>query len=104
MMEPKDRVKLNVYKRLLEEEKKKSKKLVAVGASMFVIGVFSDSVFEMATETIAPQEVQVAYESEVSDRTYNNDIAWENFFEGNIVQEKNLELNAEELFVADLGI
>ena len=30
MMEPKDRVKLNVYKRLLDEEKKKNKKLVAV--------------------------------------------------------------------------
>lgn len=102
MMEPKDRVKLNVYKRLLEEEKKKSKKLVAVGASMFVIGVFSDSVFEMATETIAPQEVQVAYE--MTNPSSNSHIAWENFFEGNIVQEKNLELNAEDLFVADLGI
>ena len=102
MMEPKDRVKLNVYKRLLEEEKKKSKKLVAVGASMFVIGVFSDSVFEMATETIAPQEVKVAYE--MTHPSSNSDIAWENFFEGNIVQEKNLELNAEDLFVADLGI
>lgn len=102
MMEPKDRVKLNVYKRLLEEEKKKSKKLVAVGASMFVIGVFSDSVFEMATDTIAPQEVKVAYE--MTNPSSNSDIAWENFFEGNIVQEKNLELNAEDLFVADLGI
>lgn len=103
-MEPKDRVKLNVYKRLLDEEKKKSKKLVAVGASMFVIGVFSDSVFEMATETIAPQKVEVAYETEVPRRTTDADIAWENFFEGNIVKEQTLELNAEELFVADLGI
>lgn len=100
MMEPKDRVKLNVYKRLLEEEKKKSKKLVAVGASMFVIGVFSDSVFEVATKKIAPQKVSVAQVS----ATPNTDIAWENFFEGSIVKEKTLEFNAEELFVADLGI
>lgn len=102
MMTPKDRVKLNVYKRLLEEEKKKNKKLMAVGASMFVIGVFSDSMMEMATgTTAAPQEIQVAYEAPSGS---GGDIAWENFFEGNVLQEKSLELNAEELFVADLGI
>ena len=100
MMTPKDRVKLNVYKRLLEEEKKRNKKLMAVGASMFIIGVFSDSVIEMTT---APKEVKVAYEKSIP-ATSNNEIAWESFFEGNVLQEKNLELNAEELFVADLGI
>lgn len=103
MMEPKDRVKLNVYKRLLDEEKKKNKKLVAVGASMFVIGIFSDNVFQMATETVAPREMKVAYQK-ATPKNSNNDIVWESFFEGNVVKEKNLELNAEDLFVADLGI
>jgi len=103
MMEPKDRVKLNVYKRLLDEEKKKNKKLVAVGASMFVIGIFSDNVFQMATETIAPKEVKVAYQK-AGPKKSNGDIVWESFFEGNVVKEKKLELNAEDLFVADLGI
>lgn len=106
MMTPKDRVKLNVYKRLLEEEKKKNKKLMAVGASMFVIGIFSDDVFQMAVDTVAPQEMKVAYERTVptTRSSSNKDIIWENYFEGNVVNEKNLELNAEELFVADLGI
>ena len=103
MMTPKDRVKLGVYKRLLEEEKKKNRKLMAVGASMFIIGVFSDNVVERAAQTASPKESMVAYERSIPVPS-NNEVAWENFFEESVLQEKNLELNAEELFVADLGI
>ena len=104
MIEAKDRVKLNVYKRLLEDEKRKNKKIVAVGASMFVIGVFSDNLLQVATETVAPEKAKIAYASTFSQEALNREVAWEAFFEGNVVKEKNLELNAEDLFVADLGI
>ncbi len=102
MMTSKDRVKINVYKRLLEEEKKKNKKLLVAGASMFVMGIFSDNVVKSVMAPPAANPTKVAYE--VASQNTNNDIVWENYFEGNVVKDKNLEINADTLFASDLEI
>lgn len=38
---PKDRVRANIYKTLLEEEKRKKKKRSVLSVSLFVIGIFT---------------------------------------------------------------
>lgn len=114
MMSPKDRVKLNVYKTLLEEEKKRNKKMVAVGASLFVMGIFSDNVYNTTMSKFKPQgtEVAIAKIENVSSmrrqvNTYSvgqSEIAWDSFFEGEVIEDKKLNLSTDELFVTDYGI
>ncbi len=107
MMTPKDRVKLNVYRSLLEEEKKKNRKLVIMGASLFVMGIFTDSVYETTIDKVNGNEIlknSVAYEQKIGNLNGSETLAWENFYENNLFKENELEMNPEELFVSDLGI
>lgn len=108
-MTPKDRVRVNVYKTLLQEEKKKNKKFVLVGASLFVIGIFSDTMYEMSAGKLKGEESlkNIAYEQSIElDHTTSvgETVAWENFYENDIFKENELEMNPEELFVSDFGI
>ncbi|WP_319370215.1 hypothetical protein [uncultured Ilyobacter sp.] len=108
-MTSKDRVKLNVYKSLLEEEKKKNRKLVVMGASLFVMGIFTDTVYQSAVNKVNGNDIlknSVALEQHFDFNKSNQTevLAWENFYENNIFKEREIEMNPEELFVSDLGI
>ncbi len=108
-MTPKDRVKLNVYRSLLEEEKKKNRKLAVMGASLFVMGIFTDTVYQGAVNKINGNVVlknSVALEQHFDFSKSNGSevLAWENFYENSIFKERDIEMNPEELFVSDLGI
>jgi hypothetical protein len=108
-MTPKERVRVNVYKSLLQEEKKKNKKFVIMGASLFVIGIFSDTMYEMTAGKLNGDEMlknTVAYEQKIdlNNTTLGEAVAWEKFYENDLFKENEIEINPDELFVSDFGI
>ena len=46
-MTPKDRVRANIYKTLLEEEKRKNRRRGVFSLSLFVLGIFTSSTYQM---------------------------------------------------------
>ena len=47
MLSPKDRVKANIYKELFEQEKRKNKRKSLFSISLFFLGVFTSSTYQM---------------------------------------------------------
>lgn len=100
MMTPKDRVKLNVYKQLLEEEKKKNKRISAVSISLFVFGVFASSTYHVIIQKTAPEDAYIkGYVNSVKDK---ETMTIEHIFEKRLVEDKKLEMNADEFFALDI--
>lgn len=56
----KARVKVNIYKTLLEEEKHKNKRNSAIGLSLFIVGIVSTSALYQVRDIGQPQNVRVS--------------------------------------------
>jgi hypothetical protein len=56
----KARIKVNIYKTLLEEEKHKNKRNSAIGLSLFVVGIVSTSVLYQVRDISQPQNVRAS--------------------------------------------
>ena len=51
-MDVETRVKLNIYKTLLEEEKQKNKRTLGIGVSLFVVGIISTTTLHNTEPTV----------------------------------------------------
>ena len=101
-MSPKERVRANVYKALLEEEKRRNKKMSIFSVGLFFVGMVTVSTYNLFldkpntlnnTSSVASM-VQVDREELISSMYDNN----------NIVSKKNVELNPDELFIYNTQI
>ena len=101
-MSPKERVRANVYKALLEEEKRRNKKMSIFSVGLFFVGMVTVSTYNLFldkpntlnnTSSVASM-VQVDKEELISSMYDNN----------NIVSKKNIELNPDELFIYNTQI
>ena len=101
-MSPKERVRANVYKALLEEEKRRNKKMSIFSVGLFFVGMVTVSTYNLFldkhntlnnTSSVASM-VQVDKEELISSMYDNN----------NIVSKKNVELNPDELFIYNTQI
>ena len=101
-MSPKERVRANVYKALLEEEKRRNKKMSIFSVGLFFVGMVTVSTYNLFldkpntlnnTSSVASM-VQVDKEELISSMYDNN----------NIVSKKNVELNPHELFIYNTQI
>ena len=55
----KARIKVNIYKTLLEEEKHKNKRNSTIGLSLFIVGIVSTSALYQIRDISQPQSVRV---------------------------------------------
>ena len=69
----KARVKVNIYKTLLEEEKHKNKRNSAIGLSLFIVGIVSTSALYQVRDISQPQNVR-ASQGLVKTVTSRNDL------------------------------
>ena len=101
-MSPKERVRAKVYKALLEEEKRRNKKMSIFSVGLFFVGMVTVSTYNLFldkpntlnnTSSVASM-VQVDKEELISSMYDNN----------NIVSKKNVELNPDELFIYNTQI
>lgn len=105
MTSPKERVRANIYKKLLEEEKRKGKRNSLFSLSLFVLGILASSSYQMLTQN-NPFEKGNSYAlaSAVSKISNKNDISIDHFFENNLFDDKKVEINTDELFGLDRQI
>ena len=105
-MSPKERVRLNVYKALLEEEKRKNKRKSYLTASVFVIGIFAGSVYNfMPSENIQTFEPVRSYTAEAGEKSFRTNMEMiDNFFSKNSIEQEKKEIKTDEYFVMNMQV
>lgn len=105
-MTPKERVRLNVYKTLLKEEKEKNKKKSYLTMSVFVVGIFAGSVYNLIPSTESKTLEKNIGEYTISriaeaprERDFNDSI--DNYFNVNSNHDKS-EIKTDEYFVLNM--
>lgn len=105
-MSPKERVRLNVYKTLLKEEKEKNKKKSYLTMSVFVIGIFAGSLYNIIPSSDSSvldnnmSEYTMTKTLDLSNRNEFNE-SIDNYFNVNS-DEKKSEMKTDEYFVLNM--
>lgn len=106
MTSPKERVRANIYKELLEQEKRRNKKLSVVSVSVFLLGVFATSgynaLYRTSTVGQAPSYVMGA-EKQVKEFEKDS-FMLDSIYSTGVLHEKTVTLNPDELFGLDTQI
>lgn len=109
MVSPKDKVRANIYKTLLEEEKRKGKKMSVVSLSLFVVGVFTGTSYDLIKSSItpvAPNLVAVESKDVILQNMEKRESGFviDDLFETDEIRINKSDFNSENLFVSDLQI
>ena len=105
-MTPKERVRANIYKTLLEEEKRKNKRKSLFSLSLFVLGMFTSSTYQMLfKERNINSMDKYVINRNVSEKFLDkNDITLDHIFSDSMFDDKKVEINTEDLFGLDVQI
>lgn len=107
-MTPKEKVRANIYKSLLEEEKRKGKKMSYVSLSLFVVGIFAGTSYETIKNNIIPTEQFIAFKSKSDIETNfskkESDFKIDDLFKTDEIKIKKRDFDSENFFVTDLQI
>lgn len=103
-MSPKERVRLNIYKTLLEEEKKKNKRKSYISISVFVIGIFAGSVYNFVPTNDVPNldYRNVVVSDNANGKLKTNMEAIDNFFDSSSIEKEKSEIKTDEYFVMNM--
>lgn len=105
-MSPKERVRVNVYKALLEEEKRKNKRKPYLSVSVFVIGIFAGSIYNFVPAGNVQDFEQVrSIAAEANEKGFKSSMeAIDNFFSKNSIEQEKEELKTDEYFVMNMQV
>ena len=105
-MTPKERVRANIYKTLLEEEKRKNKRKSLFSLSLFVLGMFTSSTYQILFKDTSLNSMdKYVINRNVSEKFLDkNDITLDHIFSDSMFDDKKVEINTEDLFVLDVHI
>lgn len=105
-MTPKERVRLNVYKALLEDEKRKSRRKSYLSVSVFVIGIFAGSVYNfIPSRNVQIMEPVRSYTADVGEKSFRSNMeAIDNFFSKNSIEQEQKEIKTDEYFVMNMQV
>lgn len=108
-MSPKDKVRANVYRELLAQEKTKNKKLSTLSVGVFFIGIFAVSTYNNFTtkkvENYAAIDTNITKlvgEENLATKTTTAFNSVDEYF--NTSNDKTIEVNPDEFFVFDKKI
>ncbi|MCJ8342597.1 MAG: hypothetical protein MJH09_07085 [Cetobacterium sp.] len=106
-MTPKEKVRANIYKTLLEEEKKRNKKMSILSVSLFVVGIFTGGTYDLifdGAQGFQNGALQVsALKREISGKK-NNDWTIDHLYRNDSLLKGSEDFNTEKLFVSELQI
>lgn len=97
-MSPKEKVRANIYKALLEEEKRKNKRMSIFSIGLFFVGIVTMSTYNSLVKSVPNNEVNnennIVASGEVREALlssiYNN---------SSVIGTKTTQLNPDELFI-----
>lgn len=105
-MSPKERVRLNVYKALLEEEKRRSRRKSYLSVSVFVIGIFAGSIYNFVpSENMQTFEPVINYAVESGEKSLRTNMEMiDNFFSKSPIEQETKEIKTDEYFVMNMQV
>ena len=100
-MSPKEKVRANIYKALLEEEKRKNKRMSIFSVGLFFVGVVTMSTYNSFVNTVPSPEINSASVITADDREALVTSIYDN---SSVVEKKTTTLNPDELFIFNTQI
>lgn len=100
-MSPKEKVRANIYKALLEEEKRKNKRMSIFSVGLFFVGVVSMSTYNSFVKTEPNVDVNNGFVASGEAREALVKSIYDN---SSVVATKTTQLNPDELFIFNTQI
>ena len=100
-MSPKEKVRANIYKALLEEEKRKNKRMSVFSVGLFFVGVVTMSAYNSFVNSVPNPEINSASVISINDREALVTSIYDN---SSVVEKKTTTLNPDELFLLNTQI
>ena len=100
-MSPKEKVTANIYKALLEEEKRKNKRMSVFSVGLFFVGVVTMSAYNSFVNSVPNPEINSASVISINDREALVTSIYDN---SSVVEKKTTTLNPDELFIFNTQI
>ena len=97
-MSPKEKVRANIYKALLEEEKRKNKRMSIFSIGLFFVGIVTMSTYNSLVKSVSNNEVNnennIVASGEVREALLSS--IYDN---SSVIGTKTTQLNPDELFI-----
>ena len=93
-MSPKERVRANIYKALLEEEKRKNKRMSIFSIGLFFVGIVTMSTYNSLVKSVPNNENNIVASGEVREALLSS--IYDN---SSVIGTKTTQLNPDELFI-----
>ena len=100
-MSPKEKVRANIYKALLEEEKRKNKRMSIFSVGLFFVGVVTMSTYNSFVNTVPSPEINTASVITADDREALMSSIYD---DSSVIGTKTTQLNPDELFIYNTQI
>ena len=102
-MSPKEKVRANIYKALLEEEKRKNKRMSIFSIGLFFVGIVTMSTYNSLVKSVPNNEVNnennIVASGEVREALLTS--IYDN---SSVIGTKTTQLNPDELFIYNTQI
>lgn len=101
-MSPKERVRANIYKTLLEEEKRKNKRMSIFSVGLFFVGIVTMSTYNSLVKTIP--NPQMNNSNTIISGEAREALVTSIYNSSSVVENKTTKLNPDELFIYNTQI
>lgn len=102
-MSPKEKVRANIYKALLEEEKRKNKRMSIFSVGLFFVGIVTMSTYNSLVKTVPNPDKNNASSFVVSGEA--REALMSSIYDNSgVINKKTTELNPDELFIYNTQI
>ena len=102
-MSPKEKVRANIYKALLEEEKRKNKRMSVFSVGLFFVGIVSMSTYNSLVNSAPNPDVNSGSNVVVSGEA-REALVRSIYDNSSVVGTKTTQLNPDELFIYNTQI
>ena len=100
-MSPKEKVRANIYKALLEEEKRKNKRMSIFSVGLFFVGVVTMSTYNSLVNSVPNHEINSAGVISTDKREALMSSIYD---DSSVIGTKTTQLNPDELFIYNTQI
>ena len=102
-MSPKEKVRANIYKALLEEEKRKNKRMSIFSVGLFFVGVVTMSTYNSLVNSVPSPDMNSS-NNKVASGEVREALVTSIYDNSSVVGTKTTQLNPDELFIYNTQI
>lgn len=102
-MSPKEKVRANIYKALLEEEKKKNKRMSIFSVGLFFVGIVTMSTYNSLVKSVPNPDINGG-NNVVASGEVREALVTSIYDNASVVGTKTTQLNPDELFIYNTQI